>query len=105
MTCAETRRQLPEPEPANLARVSEHLALCPPCRIEQEALREVDRRLDQLGEHRLAAASQVLPLVQGPASPLRQKTPQPVSIWRIASAALLGILLLFGALLLLFRWK
>ncbi len=105
MTCAETRRQLPEPEPTNLARVTEHIALCPPCRIEQEALREVDRRLDQLGEHRLTAASQFLSAVQSPAFPLRQKTPQPVSIWRVAFAALLGILFVFGTLLFLFRWK
>ena len=105
MTCAETRRQLPEPEPTHLDRVTEHLALCPPCRIEQEALREVDRRLDQLGEHRLTAASHVLAAVQSPAFPLRQKTQQPVSIWRVAFAALLGILFVFGTLLLLFRWK
>lgn len=60
MTCAETRRQLPEPDPAHLQAVSDHVAICPPCRVEQEDLREIDRRVHQLGQHRLAAAQKML---------------------------------------------
>ncbi|MFO0573155.1 MAG: hypothetical protein U1A78_04085 [Polyangia bacterium] len=52
MTCAETRRLLPAPEPQLVAAVTEHLADCAPCRAESDALREVDRRLVRLGQIR-----------------------------------------------------
>jgi anti-sigma factor RsiW len=57
MTCAETRRQLPEPEPALQAAVSEHLSDCVACRTESDSLKEVDRRLQRLCEARRTAAA------------------------------------------------
>lgn len=106
MTCAETRRQLPEPEPVHVASVSEHLASCPPCRIEQEALREVDRRLEQLGDHRLSAIAHLRDAARSP-SPLsiRHTPPHAIATWRMVFVAMLGVLLLFGTLLLFFRGK
>jgi anti-sigma factor RsiW len=52
MTCAETRRLLPAPDPQLGAAVTEHLADCAPCRAESDALKEVDRRLVRLGQIR-----------------------------------------------------
>jgi anti-sigma factor RsiW len=60
MTCAETRRLLPAPEPQHQAAVSEHLHGCTPCRAESEALREVDRRLVRLGEIRASHGATAL---------------------------------------------
>ena len=57
MTCAETRRQLPEPEPALQAAVTEHLSDCVACRTESDSLKEVDRRLQRLCEARRTAAA------------------------------------------------
>ena len=106
MTCAETRRQLPEPEPVHVASVSEHLASCPPCRVEQEALREVDRRLEQLGEHRLAAAAQVLAKTRGPSphTPILPTQPT-IAVWKMVGAAVLGVLRLFVPWILFFVGK
>jgi anti-sigma factor RsiW len=107
MTCAETRRQLPEPEPAIVAQVEEHLALCPPCRVEQEALREVDRRIEQLGEHRLRMAGQVLDAVHRAAPrPLPLLLPEksaPLS--RLIGGAMIGVAVVFLALLAFFRLR
>ena len=103
MTCAETRRQLPEPDPAALGQVEQHLLTCPPCRVEQQALREVDRRIEQLGQHRLQLASQVLQVSRTP-SPLpllpRSKTSP---LLRLTGLALVGAGLLFLVLLAFFR--
>lgn len=109
MTCAETRRQLPEPEPARLAQVEEHLALCPPCRGEQEALREVDRRIEQLGQHRLRLADKVLDAaLQGGALPLDRPAPLALQRMRRAlwlGAAVFGVLCLFVMLWSFFRLR
>ncbi len=104
MTCAETRRQLPEPEPALIAQVEEHLALCPPCRGEQEALREVDRRIEQLGQHRLRLADKVLDAASAGVL-LSVDRPAPLSLHRMRSALWLGAAV-FGVLcLFLMLWS
>lgn len=58
MTCAETRRQLPEPDPALAPQVEAHLDGCGPCRVESDALKEIDRRLLRLAATRRATAEQ-----------------------------------------------
>lgn len=109
MTCAETRRQLPEPEPALVAQVEEHLAVCPPCRGEQEALREVDRRIEQLGQHRLRLADKVLDAaLSGDMLPLDRATPLAINRMRSAlwlGAALFAVLCLFLMLWSFFRLR
>jgi len=57
MTCAETRRQLPEPEPTLATEVEAHLSSCAPCRGECESLKEVERRLERLAAARRDAAA------------------------------------------------
>lgn len=64
MTCAETRRQLPEPEPALQAAVADHLADCVACRTESDSLKEVDRRLQRLAETRRTAAAPLKPRLE-----------------------------------------
>lgn len=82
MTCAETRRLLPEPEPAFLDAVSEHLSRCLPCRVEQEALREIDRRMSQLGQHRSDLAATVLDAAaSSPGEPPSPPTLSPKPPW------------------------
>jgi hypothetical protein len=68
MTCAETRRQLPEPEPGLLADCTQHLEDCGPCRSELDSLRQVDRRLHRLGEARKAAAQAALSMLRSGSS-------------------------------------
>lgn len=109
MTCAETRRLLPAPEPQYQAAVSEHLGGCTPCRTESEALREVDRRLVRIGEIRAQHAETALRRLDqrlteqlGLPGPSRRAVPQGrllfVGLGALAAAALLllgvGVLLL-----------
>jgi hypothetical protein len=68
MTCAETRRQLPAPEPGQAAQSDQHIADCAPCRSELDSLREVDRRVQRLGEARRAAALAAWALLQSSSS-------------------------------------
>jgi predicted anti-sigma-YlaC factor YlaD len=63
MTCAEARRQLPAPEAVHAAAVAAHLADCNPCRAEHDALKEVDRRLQRLGQARVLKAQPALGLL------------------------------------------
>jgi hypothetical protein len=60
MTCAEARRQLPAPEAVQAAAVAAHLVDCVPCRVESDALKEVDRRLHRLGQARVQKAQPAL---------------------------------------------
>lgn len=94
MTCAETRRQLPAPEAAAVALVAAHLEECGPCRAESDALKEVDRRLQRLGQQRLESCEQAgaqldrqiqerLGLLQPPAPPLSR------ALWWGAALAIL----------------
>ena len=64
MICAEVRRRLPEPDGERLSEVTAHLASCPPCRGEADALREVDRRLVLLGQARARIAEGGRPLLE-----------------------------------------
>jgi hypothetical protein len=60
MTCAEARRQLPAPEAGDAAAVAAHLTDCVPCRVESDALKEVDRRIQRLGHARVRNAQAAL---------------------------------------------
>ena len=105
MTCAETRRQLPEPEPAVIAQVDDHLSLCPPCRGEQAALREVDRRIEQLGQHRLRHAAQVLDAVVIVEPDRLALDRAKGSLWRVAGVSVIAVAALFLTLLVFFHLR
>lgn len=99
MTCAETRRLLPAPEPQLQAAVTEHLADCAPCRAESDALREVDRRLVRLGQIRTQGTASVMRRLDqrlseqlGLLGPTRHSVP--ASRLVVAAGLLLGMLVL-----------
>ena len=106
MTCAETRRQLPAPEPQQLAAVTEHLADCAPCRTESDALKEVDRRLVRLGQIRTQNAAAAVRrfeqrLTEQLGLPGPARRPAPVSRRSLATFALLvlgGVMALLAVL-------
>ncbi len=103
MTCAETRRQLPAPEAVHAAEVAVHLSDCGPCRIENDALKEVDRRLQRLGQARVLRAQPALTaLTQRAQAQLGLPLPAPATRPRW----LLGVLgLVVVVALLWWRWR
>ncbi len=104
MTCAETRRQLPAPESGAAAAVAEHLHECVPCRAESDALKEVDRRLQRLGQGRLDGLTAAAPALDrqlqeqlGLLQPAQPAQPRA----RLLALAVLGLLLALVAAFLL----
>ena len=103
MTCAEARRQLPAPEAVHAAAVAVHLSDCGPCRVESDALKEVDRRLQRLGQARVLRAQPVLPALTQRALAqlgLPLATPARRPRWLVALLALVAV-----AALLWWRWR
>ena len=103
MTCAEARRQLPAPEDVHAAAVAAHLLDCVPCRAENDALKEVDRRLQRLGQARVQSAQPaLLALTQRAQAQLGIPKPTPVARPRWLFM-LMGLLAVFA--LLWWRWR
>ena len=97
MTCAEARRQLPAPEAVHAAAVAMHLSDCGPCRVESDALKEVDRRLQRLGQARVVRAQPALAALTQRAQ-VQLGLPQPALSKRPRWLLLLSVLLALLAL-------